>query len=142
MLLVSPERIAAVMALAPLPHSFAELDEMVARGLPKGALKASIDQIYVSAEERRQLLYRIIPEATYKRRRETLSAEESGRAERLARVFATAAYVWNSEEDARVFLTTPHAMLQGRSPLEVSLPELGARRVEELLWRLFYGIAA
>ncbi|MBL0282734.1 MAG: DUF2384 domain-containing protein [Zoogloea sp.] len=142
MLLVSPERIAAVMALAPLPHSFAELDEMVARGLPKGALKASIDQIYVSAEERRQLLYRIIPEATYKRRRETLSAEESGRAERLARVFATAAYVWNSEEDARVFLTTPHAMLQGRSPLEVSLTELGARRVEELLWRLFYGIAA
>jgi len=130
------------MALAPLPHSFAELDEMVARGLPKGALKASIDQIYVSAEERRQLLYRIIPEATYKRRRETLSAEESGRAERLARVFATAAYVWNSEEDARVFLTTPHAMLQGRSPLEVSLTELGARRVEELLWRLFYGIAA
>jgi len=142
MLLVSPERIAAVMALAPLPHSFAELDEMVARGLPKGALKACIDQIYVSAEERRQLLYRIIPEATYKRRRETLSAEESGRAERLARVFATAAYVWNSEEDARVFLTTPHAMLQGRSPLEVSLTELGARRVEELLWRLFYGIAA
>mgnify|MGYP002369888115 FL=1 len=130
------------MALAPLPHSFAELDEMVARGLPKGALKASIDQIYVSAEERRQLLYRIIPEATYKRRRETLSAEESGRAERLARVFATAAYVWDSEEDARVFLTTPHAMLQGRSPLEVSLTELGARRVEELLWRLFYGIAA
>ena len=142
MLLVSPERIAAVMALAPLPHSFAELDEMVARGLPKGALKASIDQIYVSAEERRQLLYRIIPEATYKRRRETLSAEESGRAERFARVFATAAYVWDSEEDARVFLTTPHAMLQGRSPLEVSLTELGARRVEELLWRLFYGIAA
>ena len=142
MLLVSPERIAAVMALAPLPHSFAELDEMVARGLPKGALKASIDQIYVSAEERRQLLYRIIPEATYKRRRETLSPEESRRAERLARVFATAAYVWDSEEDARVFLTTPHAMLQGRSPLEVSLTELGARRVEELLWRLFYGIAA
>ena len=147
MLLVSPERIAAVMALAPLPHSFAELDEMVARGLPKGALKASIDQIYVSAEERRQQSEDRIddadnPEATYKRRRETLSAEESGRAERLARVFATAAYVWNSEEDARVFLTTPHAMLQGRSPLEVSLTELGARRVEELLWRLFYGIAA
>ena len=55
MLLVSPEKIAAVMALAPLPHSFAELDEMVARGLPKGALKASIDHICVSAEARRQL---------------------------------------------------------------------------------------
>jgi beta-glucosidase-like glycosyl hydrolase len=94
MVLVSPEKIAAVMALAAVPHSFAELDEMVSKGLPKGALKASIDHICVSAEDRRQLLYRIIPEATYKRRRESLSAEESERAERLARIFATAAYVW------------------------------------------------
>jgi len=115
---------------------------MVSNGLPKGALKASVEHICIRPEERKQLLYRIIPEATYKRRREHLSAEESERAERLARIFATAAYVWNSEEDARTFLTTPHAMLQGRSPLDVSMTELGARRVEELLWRLYYGIAA
>ncbi|MBL8454169.1 MAG: DUF2384 domain-containing protein [Zoogloea sp.] len=142
MVLVSPQKIAAVMALPAVPHSFAELDEMVSKGLPKSALKASIDHICVSAEDRRQLLCRIIPEATYRRRRESLSAEESQRAERLARIFATAAYVWNSDDDARAFLTTPHAMLQARSPLDVSLTELGARRVEELLWRLFYGIAA
>lgn len=142
MVLVTPEKIASVMALVPAPHSFAELDEMVSKGLPKGALKASIDHIHVSAEDRKQLLYRIIPEATYKRRRESLSAEESGRVERLARIFATAAYVWNSEEDARSFLNAPHSMLQGRSPLDVSMTELGARRVEELLWRLYYGIAA
>ena len=142
MVLVTPEKIASVMALVPIPHSFAELDEMVAKGLPKGALKASVDHICVSAEDRKQLLYRIIPEATYKRRRESLSAEESGRAERLARIFATAEYVWNSEQDARSFLITPHSMLQGRSPLDVSMTELGARRVEELLWRLYFGIAA
>ena len=142
MVLVSPEKIAAVMALAPVPHSFAELDEMVSKGLPKGALKASVDHICVGTEDRRKLLYRIIPEATYKRRRSHLSVEESERAERLARIFATAAYVWSSEDDARSFLTTPHAMLQGRRPLDVSLTELGARRVEELLSRLFYGIAA
>lgn len=142
MVLVTPEIIASVMALAPIPHSFAELDEMISKGLPKGALKASVDRIYLSAEDRKQLLYRIIPEATYKRRRDSLSAEESERAERLARIFATAAHVWNSEEDARIFLTTPHAMLQGHSPLDVSMTELGARRVEELLWRLYYGIAA
>jgi putative toxin-antitoxin system antitoxin component (TIGR02293 family) len=142
MVLVTPERIASVMALVQVPHSFAELDEMVSRGLPKGALRASIERICKNAEERKQLLYRIIPEATYKRRRETLSAEESGRAERLARIFATAEYVWDSEPEAQMFLTTPHAMLQGRTPLDVSMTELGARRVEELLWRLYYGIAA
>jgi putative toxin-antitoxin system antitoxin component (TIGR02293 family) len=142
MVLVSPETIASVMALVPIPHSFAELDEMVAKGLPKGVLKASIDRIYEKPEDRNRLLYRIIPAATYKRRRALLSAEESERAERLARIFATTTYVWKSEQDARLFLTTPHSMLQGRSPLDVSMSELGARRVEELLWRLYYGIAA
>ena len=90
----------------------------------------------------KKLLYRIVPEATYKRRRGTLTAGESERAERLARIFATADYVWNSEDDARVFLGTSHSMLQGRTPLDVSMTELGARRVEELLWKLYYGIAA
>jgi putative toxin-antitoxin system antitoxin component (TIGR02293 family) len=142
MVLVSAQKIASIMALAPLPNSFAELDEMVLKGLPKGALKASIEHICKSAEDRKKLLYRIIPEATYKRRRDHLTAEESERAERLARVFATTEYVWNSEIDAQTFLNTPHAMLQGRTPLDVSMTELGARRVEELLWRLFYGIAA
>jgi putative toxin-antitoxin system antitoxin component (TIGR02293 family) len=142
MVLVTPEKIASVMALASIPHSFAELDEMVSKGLPKGALKASIGHIYTSAEERKNLLHRIIPEATYKRRKDNLSADESARAERLARIFATAEYVWSSEHDAQAFLTTPHLMLQGQAPLDVSMTELGARRVEELLWRLYYGIAA
>jgi putative toxin-antitoxin system antitoxin component (TIGR02293 family) len=142
MVLVTPEKIAFVMALVPAPHSFAELDELVAHGLPKGALKASVDRVCKSGEERKKLLYRIIPEATYKRRRTHLTADESGRAERLARVFATAEYVWNSEDDARAFLSTPHPMLQGHTPLDVSMTELGARRVEALLWKLYYGIAA
>jgi putative toxin-antitoxin system antitoxin component (TIGR02293 family) len=130
------------MALQPIPGSFAELDAMVAKGLPKGVLKSSISHICLGADERRRLLYRIIPEATYKRRRETLSADESGRTERLARVFATAELVWGSEDDARAFLAADHPMLQGRTPLDVAMTELGARRVEELLWRLYYGIAA
>ncbi|HQS03165.1 MAG: hypothetical protein B7Y07_08090 [Halothiobacillus sp. 24-54-40] len=142
MMLISAEKIAAVMALVNIPRSFAELDELVAQGLPKGALKASIEHICTGSDERKQILYRIVPEATYKRRRDTLTAEESGRVERLARIFATAEYVWNSEQDARTFLMAPHSMLQGKTPLDVSMTELGARRVEELLWRLYYGIAA
>jgi putative toxin-antitoxin system antitoxin component (TIGR02293 family) len=142
MVLVSPEKIAAVMALASVPHSFAELDALVAHGLPKSALKASVECVGGSREERRHLLYRLIPEATFKRRRDRLTADESARAERLARVYATARQVWDSDDDARAFLHTPHPMLQGQAPLEVSLTELGARRVETLLWKLYYGIAA
>ena len=142
MALVTPEKIAAVLALFPIPHSFAELDELVAHGLPKGALKASVDRVCRSGEDRKKLLYRIIPEATYKRRRSSLTADESERTERLARIFATAEFVWNSQDDARLFLNTHHPMLKGHTPLDVSMTELGARRVEELLWKLFYGITA
>jgi len=142
MVLVAPEKIASFMSLMPLPHSFAELDSLVSHGLPKHALKAIVDNIGINTEERKQLLYRIVPEATYKRRRDKLNAEESERTERLARIYATAQYVWNSEEEARLFLHTPHPLQQGRSPLDVSMTELGARLVEELLWRLYYGIAA
>ena len=142
MVLVTPEKIASIMALTSVPHSFAELDDLVSHGLPKNALKASVDRICLNNEDRKHLLYRIIPEATYKRRRASLSVEESERAERLARIYATAQYVWNSDDDARAFLHAPHPLLQGRTPLDVSMSELGARRVEELLWKLYYGIAA
>ena len=140
--LVTPEKIAAVMALTQIPHSMAELDDLVASGLPKEALRASIERICISGDERKKLLYRIIPEATYKRRQHVLTPDESGRAERLARIIATAEYVWNSGDDARIFMNTPHPELQGRTPLDVSMTELGTRRVEELLWKLYYGLAA
>ena len=142
MLLVSPENIAAVMEQEVIPHSFSELDQLVADGLPKNALKAIVERIGLTLEEKKRLLYRIVPEATFKRRRDKLSAEESGRVERLARVYATAQYVWHSDGDARTFLHTSHPMLENQTPLDVSMTELGARRVEELLWKLFYGIAA
>ena len=142
MQLVTPEQIAAVMALIPAPHSFAELDEQVAEGLPKAALKAGVARMGRNADERRELLHRVVPEATFKRRKDRLSATESEKTERLARVYATARHVWNSDDDALAFMHTPHSMLGGRKPLDVAMTELGARRVEALLWRLFYGIAA
>ena len=37
MTLVTPQKIAAVMALTPLPLSFAALDDLVRQGLPKTA---------------------------------------------------------------------------------------------------------
>jgi putative toxin-antitoxin system antitoxin component (TIGR02293 family) len=142
MQLVSPEKIAAVMGLTPVPHSIAELEAQVAGGLPKSALRNGVEQIALTAEARRALQARIIPEATYKRRRDRLTPDESEKTERLARVYATAAYVWDDPADARAFLATPHPLLEGRAPLEVALTELGARRVEELLWKLFYGLSA
>ena len=142
MSLVTPEAVAAVMDLQPVPHTLAELEALVREGLPKSALRAGVEHATQGADARRALLARIIPEATYKRRRDRLTPDESEKTERLARIVATTAYVWSDEEDAREFLSTPHPELEGRAPLDVALTELGARRVEELLWKLFYGLPA
>jgi putative toxin-antitoxin system antitoxin component (TIGR02293 family) len=142
MMLVSPEDVAGVMDLRPLPHTLAELEARVRDGLPKSALRAGVAHATQGADARRALLARIIPEATYKRRRDRLTPDESEKTERLARIVATASYVWADADDAREFLASPHPELEGRAPLEVALTELGARRVEELLWKLFYGLPA
>jgi putative toxin-antitoxin system antitoxin component (TIGR02293 family) len=141
-MLISPQEIASVMALSPVPTSFAELDDLVRHGLPKSALRKGVEHVGRTPEERRKLLYRLVPEATFKRRRDRLSPDESQKAERLARVFATAVHVWDDETDAREFLNTPHPLLDSHPPLEVAMTELGARRVEQLLWKLFYGLPA
>lgn len=104
------------MALTSVPHSMAELDALVSGGLPKKALRASVDRVCINSEERKKLLHRIIPEATHKRRQRVLTSDESWRAEWLARVIATAEYVWDSADEARLFQNTPHPMLQGRTP--------------------------
>ena len=43
-------------------------------------------------------------------------------------MIAIAEHVWDSVDDARAFLSTGHAMLGGKRPIEVALTELGARR--------------
>ncbi|MGI9091755.1 MAG: antitoxin Xre/MbcA/ParS toxin-binding domain-containing protein, partial [Gemmatimonadaceae bacterium] len=69
-----------------------------------------------------------------------LSPEESERLERAARLTALAEWVWESRGAAQRFLTTPHPMLDGRSPIELAATDLGARRVEDLLWKLEYSL--
>ncbi len=140
--IVSPTRIAEVMGLRRKVRSLSELSAAVQSGLPKSALRASVARVFPEGRERTDMLYRVIPEATYKRRRDQLRADESERTERLARVIATAEYVWDDADDARRFLTSPHALLDGQRPIDVALTELGARSIEEILWKLYYGLAA
>jgi putative toxin-antitoxin system antitoxin component (TIGR02293 family) len=120
--------------------SLDQLIQAVERGLPKSTLRHVARQISGDTREQQRIMRRVVPEATYKRRRERLSPEESERTERLARVVAMAEYVWDDREEARRFLAAPHSELGGRTPLEAAFSELGARQVEELLARLLYGL--
>ncbi|MGF6956618.1 antitoxin Xre/MbcA/ParS toxin-binding domain-containing protein [Paraburkholderia youngii] len=59
------------------------------------------------------------------------------RARRLAQVLRL---VWQSDKDAAAWLTTEHPELGARTPLEAARSESGARRVEQILLRIFFGI--
>ncbi len=143
--MVAADRIAEIMGgraiLGRRVRSLDDLEQTVSHGIPKRALRRTAERIYSSGGDVRDMIFRIVPEATFKRRTR-LSPAESARTERLARVIAAAEYVWNDQTDAREWLTRPHPELGRRTPLEVAMTELGARQVEEILERLFYGIPA
>jgi putative toxin-antitoxin system antitoxin component (TIGR02293 family) len=122
------------------PRSMAELDAAVQRGLPKRALVHVAETVFMERAEQRALLHAVVPEATFKRRRDRLTAGESEKTERLARIVAQAEETWHDKDGARRFLTRPHPMLDGRRPIEVAITELGARRVESILVGLVYGL--
>jgi putative toxin-antitoxin system antitoxin component (TIGR02293 family) len=122
-------------------HAAGSPDEQALAAWMERALRLTLGRACATAKEATTMLYRVVPEATYKRRAR-LTPAQSERTERLARVIAAAEYVWSDRADAQAWLAKAHPELENRSPLEASLSELGARRVEELLGRLFYGIPA
>jgi putative toxin-antitoxin system antitoxin component (TIGR02293 family) len=112
-------------------------------GLPVDALER-IARLLAPADSR--FKYRLVPKATYERRKRgavRLSSEEGMRVARLARVWNLAAEIWGSEEEARDFLFRPHAMLEDRRPVDVVIQnEIGAELVLDILQGLKYGSAA
>ncbi len=85
------------------------------------------------------LVYAIVPSATFKRRTR-LSPDESARTERLARVIALVEEMAGDADAAREFLNRPHPLLEHETPLAVAHTELGARRVENLLYSIEHGL--
>lgn len=143
--MIRPQNIANIMGGTPILGrrigSIDDLEKAVSRGLPKRALRLTAERVYPSAGDARRVMFRIVPEATFKRRTR-LSVPESERTERLARVIAAAEHAWDDRDDAREWLTKLHPELGKRTPLELAMTELGARRVEDLLEKLLYGIPA
>ena len=121
-------------------RSTSDLENLIEGGIPKAALRHALQRVFAVASERNRILYLVVPQATFKRRTSRLRPSESERTERLARVIAAAEMVWEDREDAREWLTQPHPELSGRTPIESALTELGARRVEQVLDKLEYGL--
>ena len=112
-------------------------------GLPIGALERVTELL---APGDAQFKYRLVPKATYERRKKAahrLSSEEGMRLARVARAWSLARDVWQSEEAAREFLFRPHPMIEDKRPIDVVIQnEFGAEMVVDILGRLKYGSAA
>jgi putative toxin-antitoxin system antitoxin component (TIGR02293 family) len=147
MLHIRPSELAALLGLYPKnAEEFTSLDlaAAVVRGLPVAAVDRICTRV---APGDRSLRNRIVPKATLARRQrvrgQRLSAEESDRLARLARLWAFAVDVWGSEGAAQRFFAEPHPLLGGQIPRDVAIQtEVGARAVEDILGRLKYGSAA
>jgi putative toxin-antitoxin system antitoxin component (TIGR02293 family) len=82
-----------------------------------------------------------INERTAQRRREqgALTAEESDRLARVARVTDRAVDALGDAEQAKAWLRTPNRALQGAAPLDLLGTDSGAELVTDELGRIEYG---
>ena len=121
-------------------RTLGELAARVVRGLPVRSLRCVSEHFPES--ERTRIEYLVVKRTTLLRRERSgvLSPEESERLERVARLTALAEHVLESRAEAQQFLTSPHALLDGEAPIELAATDLGARRVENVLWQLEYGL--
>ncbi len=69
-----------------------------------------------------------------------LSAEESDRTVRLARVLALAKNTLGDGDKASHWLKTPNRVLQGQTPFELLDTDAGVQSVETILGRIAYGV--
>jgi putative toxin-antitoxin system antitoxin component (TIGR02293 family) len=137
---IAPEAIAEILGLRASIRSVSELEAAVSAGLPKRSLELLSARLHLDRKVASAYKFKIVPQATWKRRSKRLSVDESERTERLARVLAHAEYVWDDREQAREWMAKPHRELHNNTPLEAARTELGARRVEDLLDKLYYGL--
>jgi putative toxin-antitoxin system antitoxin component (TIGR02293 family) len=139
-LMIAPESIAEILGLGTSVRTVEELETAVSAGLPKRSLERLSARLHSDRRTASAYKFKVVPQATWKRRTKRLSIDESEKTERLARVLAAAEYVWDDRDQAREWMSKPHRELDGKTPLEAARTELGARRVESLLDKLFFGL--
>lgn len=118
-----------------------DLAQLVRQGLPATSVTALAGKLEIGNNVLSRKLG--IPQRTLTRRlsqHSRLTAAESDRTVRVARVYATAVEMIGDEETAVEWLRTPNRALGGEQPLDQLDTDLGAREVEDVLGRIAYGV--
>jgi putative toxin-antitoxin system antitoxin component (TIGR02293 family) len=118
-----------------------DLAELIRIGLPASAIVALAEKLDLKNAVISERLG--IPQRTLSRRlsqHARLTAAESDRTVRLARVYATAVEMIGNAEKAVEWLRTQNRALGGELPLDWLDTDVGAREVEDILGRIAYGV--
>jgi putative toxin-antitoxin system antitoxin component (TIGR02293 family) len=118
-----------------------DLAALVRKGLPANSITALAERLDLGNGALSQKLG--IPQRTLTRRlsrRSRLTAAESDRTVRLARVYTNAVEMIGEEKKATEWLRTPNRALGGERPLDLLDTDVGAREVEDVLGRIAYGV--
>jgi putative toxin-antitoxin system antitoxin component (TIGR02293 family) len=117
------------------------MDREIRRGLPVGLFFQLREALAVQPEVLSKAVS--VPIRTLLRRKQLrarLKTDESERVVRLARLHLRAAEVMGGVEKGRRWLFWPNRALGGRTPLECSSTEPGAREAERVLGRIEHGV--
>jgi len=114
----------------------AMLIAMVRAGLPVSELDALQKTLDVPIDKLAPKLG--MSKATLHRRKLAgrLEPDESDRVVRFARLMGKAVEVFESEDSARAWMSSPQFGLGGETPLDYATTELGAREVQNLIGRI------
>lgn len=121
----------------------AGVDELISRiheGFGIDAFMSLQDRLEVTELELASLLRISSSTIARRKKQQRLTADESERLIRFARLFDLAREVFREDEDARRWLKTRRSALGGETPLQRASTEVGARQVEDLLGRIEYGV--
>jgi putative toxin-antitoxin system antitoxin component (TIGR02293 family) len=118
-----------------------DLAQQVRSGLPASTVERLAGTLSLHRSKVAERLN--IPSRTLSRRlkmKSRLTHDESDRAMRMARVVALAQEVLGSDEKASHWMSNPNRALGGKRPFDQLDTEPGVRSVEEVLYRIAYGM--
>lgn len=121
-------------------RSLEELVDKVRNGLPFAALSAVMEEYGISRDVVCDVLQ--LSSRNFLRRKEQkrLSADESDRLYRLARVLAHANRVFEDPDESAEWIQTPNAALGKQQPLTLLDTDIGVQQVDQVLGRIEHGI--
>lgn len=121
-------------------ESTRDMAEAIRQGIPYLSLIALATAAHLELNKMSTVL--MIPMRTMARRRESkrLTAEESDRLVRLARIFTHAINVFGDRDKAAKWIQRPNRALRNTAPIDTLDTDLGVQEVETILGRIEYGV--